>query len=44
MTQNPQAMPDAQGFFGPYGGQLVLHTHGAPLPTLRPSCEPRRKR
>ena len=22
MTQNPQAMPDAQGFFGPYGGQL----------------------
>ena len=23
MTQNPQAMPDAQGFFGPYGGQLV---------------------
>ena len=23
MTQNPQAMPDAQGFFGPYGGQIV---------------------
>ena len=23
MTQNPQTMPDANGFFGPYGGQLV---------------------
>ena len=23
MTLNPQAMPDANGFFGPYGGQLV---------------------
>ena len=23
MTQNPQPMPDAKGFFGPYGGQLV---------------------
>lgn len=23
MTQNPQALPDANGFFGPYGGQLV---------------------
>ena len=23
MTQNPQSMPDANGFFGPYGGQLV---------------------
>ncbi|MFD2753489.1 tryptophan synthase subunit beta [Comamonas terrae] len=23
MTQNPAAMPDASGFFGPYGGQLV---------------------
>ena len=23
MTQKPQSMPDANGFFGPYGGQLV---------------------
>ena len=23
MTQSPQSMPDANGFFGPYGGQLV---------------------
>ena len=23
MTQNLQSMPDANGFFGPYGGQLV---------------------
>ena len=34
MSSAPQAMPDAQGRFGPYGGRYVPETLVAPLEEL----------
>ncbi len=44
MSSAPQAMPDAQGRFGPYGGRYVPETLVAPLEELEQAYAEARER